>query len=40
MISWRLKDVVDHLEKDIPEVEVELRFGPVPRDAGGDGEDA
>lgn len=32
MIEWRLHTVVERLQSDIPEVEVRLEFGPVPRE--------
>ncbi len=31
MIEWRLRDVLERLKSDIPEVEVAFLFGPVPR---------
>ncbi len=32
MLEWRMRDVFEHLRADIPEVEIEFMFGPVPRD--------
>ena len=32
MLDWRMRDVLKHLKSDIPEVEIEFMFGPVPRD--------
>ena len=33
MLEWRMRDVFEHLEADIPEVEIAFLFGPVPRSA-------
>lgn len=34
MLEWRMRDVFEHLRADIPTVEIEFRFGEVPRSTG------